>query len=169
LLSLQVRDGRLVLVAVNQSAARWAAVVVLRRMSVGGLVVDETHLGVTAEGRKVAVTEVPPELAPAGPKEFLVADAGRLRALYFTAPDRDIPYPRPEFDVELVPGGVAVTARTLVRDLLLQADRLHPDARADRGLVTLLPGERVEIGVRGWKTPDVAAARAALYCVEPAR
>jgi beta-mannosidase len=55
-----------------------------------------------------------------------------------------------------------------VRDLLLQADRLGADARADRGLVTLLPGERVTIGVSGWKTPDAAAARAALYCVEPA-
>ena len=47
-----------------------------------------------------------------------------------------------------------VTARTLVRDLLLQADRLAPAATADRGLVTLLPGEEVTIGVRGWETPD---------------
>ena len=65
---------------------------------------------------------------------------------------------------------VTVTARTLVRDLLLQADRLAPAARADTGLVTLLPGERVTIGVRGWEgVPDVAAVREALYCVEPGR
>ncbi|GGW38809.1 hypothetical protein GCM10010340_15750 [Streptomyces griseoloalbus] len=62
-----------------------------------------------------------------------------------------------------------MTARTLVRDLLLQADRLDPDARADRGLVTLLPGEEVTIGVRGWKTADPDTARSALYCVEPTR
>ncbi|WP_158761834.1 hypothetical protein, partial [Streptomyces sp. NRRL S-146] len=67
------------------------------------------------------------------------------------------------------PGGITVTARTLVRDLLLQADRLDPGARADRGLVTLLPGEEVTIGVRGWKTPDAETARSALYCVEPTR
>lgn len=66
-------------------------------------------------------------------------------------------------------GSVTVTAHTLVRDLLLQADRLGPGVRADRGLVTLLPGERVTIGVEGWETPDAAAARAALYCQEPAR
>lgn len=69
----------------------------------------------------------------------------------------------------MAPGSVTVTAHTLVRDLLLQADRLGPGVRADRGLVTLLPGERVTIGVEGWETPDAAAARAALYCQEPAR
>ncbi|MFE2213491.1 glycoside hydrolase family 2 protein [Streptomyces canus] len=94
---------------------------------------------------------------------------GSLRALYFPSPDREIPYPRPEFDVAVAPGGVTVTAHTLVRDLLLQADRLDPAARADRGLVTLLPGERVTIGVSGWKTPDPDAVRSALYCLEPSR
>ncbi len=84
-------------------------------------------------------------------------------------PDREIPYPEPRFDVALAPGGITVTARTLVRDLLLQADRLDPGARADRGPVTLLPGEEVTIGVRGWKTPDAESARSALYCVEPTR
>ncbi|MCX5252726.1 glycoside hydrolase family 2 protein [Streptomyces canus] len=94
---------------------------------------------------------------------------GGVRALYFPSPDREIPYPRPEFDVAVAPGAVTVTARTLVRDLLLQADRLDPAARADRGLVTLLPGERVTIGVGGWETPDPDAARSALYCLEPSR
>ncbi|MGK3938761.1 hypothetical protein ABK046_10030, partial [Streptomyces caeruleatus] len=94
---------------------------------------------------------------------------GAVRALYFPCPDREIPYPQPEFDVSVVPGAVIVTARTLVRDLLLQADRLDPGARADRGLVTLLPGERVTIGVSGWETPDADAARSALYCLEPSR
>ncbi|MEU0422487.1 glycoside hydrolase family 2 protein [Streptomyces canus] len=92
-----------------------------------------------------------------------------VRALYFPSPDREIPYPRPEFDVAVAPGAVTVTAHTLVRDLLLQADRLDPAARADRGLVTLLPGERVTIGVSGWKTPDPDAVRSALYCLEPSR
>jgi beta-mannosidase len=92
-----------------------------------------------------------------------------VRAVYFPLADREIPYPRPEFDVAVAPGAVTVTAHTLVRDLLLQADRLDPAARADRGLVTLLPGERVTIGVSGWKTPDPDAARSALYCLEPSR
>lgn len=119
--------------------------------------------------RAVTAVPVPDGLEPAGPKEFLVADAAGPRAVRFPVPDREIPYPRPEFEVALVPGGVEVTARTLVRDLLLQADRPDPAARADRGLVTPLPGERVTIGVTGWENPDAAAVRSALYCMEPSR
>ncbi len=169
LLTLQVRETRLELAVVNQAAQEWAGAVRLRRMSVEGVVAGEASVGFGAEGRAVARVAVPKELEPVGPKEFLVADADGLRAVHFPAPDREVPYPRPEFEVALVPGGIAVKARTLVRDLLLQADRLHPDARADGGLVTLLPGEEVTIGVRGWETPDAETARSALYCMEPSR
>ncbi len=171
------RDGgrRLVVAAVNQAAEQWRTVLRLRRMAVDGRVLAEAEPECAAGARTVALVEVPAELVPAGPEEFLVADAQDpagsepLRALHFPAADRDIPYPRPEFEVALAPEGVTVTARTLVRDLLLQADRLDPEASADRGPVTLLPGERVTIGVRGRWTPDLKTARAALYCVEPAR
>ncbi|MFH9003234.1 glycoside hydrolase family 2 protein [Streptomyces afghaniensis] len=171
LLTLQPRDGGLVLAAVNQAAADWTPALTLRRMSVGGEVLGQVGVEVTAGGRTVARVDVPRELVPSGPEEFLVADADAdgMRAVHFPVPDRDVPYPRPEFDVALAPDGITVTARTLVRDLLLQADRLDPRARADRGLVTLLPGEEVTIGVRGWKTPDAESARSALYCVEPTR
>ncbi|MFC9925925.1 glycoside hydrolase family 2 protein [Streptomyces sp. NPDC127190] len=174
LLSLRAADGSVQLAAVNQSADGWTGSVRLRRMTVDGAVLGEAGVELAAAARSVAWTAVPPELLPAGAKEFLVADtegpgdAEGLRALYFPVPDRDIPYPRPEFEVEVAPGAVTVTARTLVRDLLLQADRLDPAARADRGLITLLPGERVTIGVSGWQTPDPSAARSALYCMEPA-
>ncbi|GGX51172.1 glycoside hydrolase family 2 protein [Streptomyces fructofermentans] len=172
LLTLRPGPGGPVLAAVNQAARPWRSAPVLRRMSVDGAVVAEAVVEFDAGARAVARLPVPGELRPAGPGEFLVADADGLRALHFPAPDRDIPYPRPRFDVSVAPGRVTVTAHTLVRDLLLQADRLAPSARADRGLVTLLPGERVTIGVRGWETPDTAdavTARSALYCVEPAR
>ncbi|QDI68352.1 beta-mannosidase [Streptomyces calvus] len=181
LLTVRADGDGPVVAAVNQAAEDWHGSLRLRRMSVDGTVIGEAALVLAAGARTVAEVKVPPELIPVGPAEFLVADAwepsrpdeagtgGALRALHFPAPDRDIPYPRPEFEVALVPDGITVTARTLVRDLLLQADRLDPEARADRGLVTLLPGEEVTIGVRGWKTPDPETARRALYCVEPTR
>jgi beta-mannosidase len=196
LLTVQQREQGRVLAVVNQAGEPWAGALRLRRMSVDGEVIGETEVAFHADRRAVAEVAVPPELEPVGAKEFLVADAGgsasdtgldsevaagagldsgggqvpeAFRALYFPSPDRDIPYPRPEFDVSVAPGAVTVTARTLVRDLLLQADRLDPAARADRGLVTLLPGERVTIGVSGWETPDADAARSALYCLEPGR
>jgi beta-mannosidase len=168
LLTLQPRGGELVLAAVNQSSQAWRGALTLRRMSVEGLTVGEATVGLSAAARTVAEVRVPRDLEPVGPKEFLVADADGLRALHFPAPDREIPYPVPEFEVKLTPGAVTVTAHTLVQDLLLQADRLDPAVEADTGLVTLLPGEQVTIGVRGWETPDVETARSALYCVEPA-
>ncbi|WP_062648627.1 glycoside hydrolase family 2 protein [Streptomyces maremycinicus] len=181
LLTFQVRHGEMVLAAVNQSAEPWKGTVSLRRMSVAGEVIGAARVELAVGARVVDVLRVPAELEPAGHEEFLVADAGvspgsggtasegGLRAAHFPVPDRDFAYPPPRFEVSVAPGSVTVTARTLVRDLLLQADRLAPGARADRGLVTLLPGERVTIGVEGWETPDAAAARAALYCQEPAR
>lgn len=169
LLTVQVREQGLVLAVVNQAGEAWTGAVRLRRMSVEGEVAGEASVQFDVGPRAVAEVRVPRELVPQEPKEFLVADADAdgLRALHFPVPDHEVPYPRPEFDVVVAPGAVTVTAHTLVRDLLLQADRLQPEARADRGLVTLLPGERVTIGVRGWETPDPAAARSALYCLEP--
>ncbi|MDT0401751.1 MULTISPECIES: glycoside hydrolase family 2 protein [Streptomyces] len=170
LLTVRAEGDGLVVAAVNQSAEEWRGTLRLRRMSVDGAVLGEAGAVLAASGRTVGLAEVPAGLVPAGPQEFLVADADDgVRALHFPAPDREIPYPRPEFEVALVPDGITVTARTLVRDLLLQADRLDPEAVSDRGLVTLLPGEEVTIGVRGWKTPDADTARGALYCVEPTR
>jgi beta-mannosidase len=36
----------------------------------------------------------------------------------------------------------------LVRDLVLEVDRVHPEARALAGLLTLLPGESATMAVR---------------------
>jgi beta-mannosidase len=121
--------------------------------------------------RSVALVELPEALVtPADPRrEFVVADADGLRALHFAVPDHAFDYPVAEMTTEVTPeaGGakVTVTAHTLVRDLLLQADRLHPDARTDRGLVTLLPGESVEFAVSGWSGDRLDTAQVPLRCV----
>ncbi|WP_328318867.1 glycoside hydrolase family 2 protein [Streptomyces sp. NBC_00388] len=178
LLTVQAGDGGLTLAAVNQSARPWRTDVRVRRMTAAGKTLAEAVLELSAPARAVGRTAVPAALVPApeSAEEFLVADADGSRALHFPVRDRAFAFPVPEFDVELVrdgKGGVAVlvTARTLLRDLLLQADRLAPSAAADQGLLTLLPGERATIGVRGWDVPDdgaVRAVRAALFAVEPA-
>ncbi|MFD7990272.1 glycoside hydrolase family 2 protein [Streptomyces mexicanus] len=109
-----------------------------------------------------------------------------LRSLYFPVPDKHFAYPAPHYDVtvrDLAGDGsgtgadrgsveVVVTAHTLVRDLLLQPDRLGPDAVCDTGLRTLLPGESVRVRVDGLTAAeraglDADAVRAALFCVEP--
>ncbi|MGA4957668.1 glycoside hydrolase family 2 protein [Streptomyces lavendulocolor] len=135
--------------------------------------------------------------APGSSKEFLVADADGLRAVHFPVPDKEFAYPPARYDVRVedvpLPDGsdepdgsdgpgrnsdgpdgrggavdVVVTAHTLVRDLLLQADRLAPGAAADTGLLTLLPGEEARIRVTGCGGVEAAAVRAALFSVDPA-
>jgi beta-mannosidase len=54
---------------------------------------------------------------------------------------------------------VRVSARTLLRDLCLFADRLAPDAVVDDMLVTLLPGESHTFTVTGWAGDPEALMR----------
>ncbi|MEU2179493.1 glycoside hydrolase family 2 protein [Streptomyces thermolilacinus] len=169
-----------VLAVDNQSGGPWHAEVTLRRVGVDGTVLARAVLDVEAAPRSVARPALPAELVPASGSadEFLVADADGLRALHFPVRDRDFAYPRARYDVRLeaVTGqdaavDVVVTARTLVRDLLLQPDRIDPAARADRGLLTLLPGEEARIRVSGCgdlSADGVERVRAALFSVAPA-
>ncbi|OII69582.1 glycoside hydrolase family 2 protein [Streptomyces sp. CC77] len=169
-LSLVPADGGPVLVLDNQSGTPWRTTVVLRRLDADGTVLRESVLDLEADARTVVRLVVPDALLPedGSSKEFLVADADGLRAVHFPVPDKEFAYPPADYDVRTEPGAdgaveVVVTARSLVRDLLLQADRLAPGAAADRGLTTLLPGEEVRITVTGWPGADAAAVRGALF------
>ncbi|MFD3654626.1 glycoside hydrolase family 2 protein [Streptomyces sp. NPDC058620] len=177
LLTLQPEAGGLVIAVVNQSATQWRTAVTLRRWEADGTVVRESVLDVVAEPRSVVRLPVPVDLLPAerSSKEFLVADADGLRAVHFPVPDKEFAYPEARYDVRLEPVtgrsdrvDVVVTAHTLVRDLLLQADRLGPETTADCGLRTLLPGEETRIGISGHRPADAEAVRAALFSVDTA-
>ncbi|MFF0204267.1 glycoside hydrolase family 2 protein [Streptomyces sp. NPDC005017] len=178
LLTVQPGDDGPTLAVINQAAEPWRATVTLRRFRADGTVLAERVLDLTVAPRTVDRRPVPPELVPdaASAKEFLVADEGELRAPYFPVTDKDFAYPAPEYDVTVsssVGAGegsldVVVTAHTLVRDLLLQPDRLGTSAVCDTGLRTLLPGERIRLAVRGAEETGANAVRAALFCVEPA-
>lgn len=171
LLSLVPAEGGPVLALDNQSGTTWRTTVTLRRLTADGTVLKEAALDLEAAARTVVRLVVPASLLPdaAGGKELLVADADGLRAVHLPVYDKEFAHPAPAYDVrvETADGGavVTVTARTLLRDLLLQADRLATTATADRGLVTLLPGEEVRIAVRGWTGGDPEAVRAALFTV----
>jgi beta-mannosidase len=62
---------------------------------------------------------------------------------------------------------VTVTARTILRDLVLQADRLDPSAEVDRALVTLLPGESTTFRVTadGPLPPEALVRPPVLRCI----
>ncbi|WNI32688.1 glycosyl hydrolase 2 galactose-binding domain-containing protein [Streptomyces sp. ITFR-6] len=171
LLTLQRRDGRLVLAAVNQSGTAWTCRPTVRRMDADGAVRAEHHESVTLGPRAVALIPLPDDITEMvdSSREFIVADADQLRALHFATPDRLFAYPAAKVTTQVATAAnltrVTVTAHTLVRDLLLQADRLSPDAHADRGLMTLLPGESVEVTVHGWSGGTAEDLSAVLRCV----
>ncbi|MFJ5778978.1 glycoside hydrolase family 2 protein [Streptomyces sp. NPDC093094] len=178
LLTLQPGPGGPALAVINQAAEPWRATVTLRRVQADGTVLAEQIIDRTVEPRSVHRLTVSPELVPdaASAKEFLIADEGSLRAPYFPVTDEEFAYPAPEYDVTVASSAdagegsldVVVTAHTLVRDLLLQPDRLGPHAVCDTGLRTLLPGEQVRLTVRGATETGANAVRAALFCVVPA-
>ncbi|MDT5023729.1 MAG: beta-mannosidase, partial [Micromonosporaceae bacterium] len=62
---------------------------------------------------------------------------------------------------------VTVTARTILRDVILFPDRLDPKATVDDALVTLLPGESAVFRVRSQipLDPDALTSRPVLRCV----
>jgi beta-mannosidase len=75
-----------------------------------------------------------------------------VRAFWFFAPDKDLALDPDALEVRARTaddGGVDLdlTARALVRDVCVIADMVHPDAAADRQLVTLLPGETTTVHV----------------------
>jgi beta-mannosidase len=154
LLTVQPRDEALHAVLVNDTSTPWDSPVVVRRIDADGTVLATWEAAGSVAPASVSNLAIPVDVAtPTQPeRELLVVMAGEQRATWFFVEDKDFTYPQPELDVE-VDGGtnpvVRVTARTLVRDLALFADRLDPAAEVDDMLVTLLPGESREFRVSG--------------------
>ncbi len=154
-------DG-LVLVVVNDSNREWTGTAHLARRALDGTVLAAADAPFTVPARGAVRVPLPAEVARPGDatRELITADTGARRAYWFFAEDREIAYPAPEYDTRVVPRGadlcVTVTARSLLRDLSLFADRLDPGAEADDMLVTLLPGESHTFTVRGGAHLDPA-------------
>jgi beta-mannosidase len=138
-----------------------------------GTELTRATLPCSVSARSVAVVSIPADVAaPGNPaEELLVVEGDGCRALWFFAEDKDLAYPVAAFDTDVAVDGstveVTVTARSLLRDLVLQADRLDPSAEVDRALVTLLPGESATFRVTaaGPLSPDDLVRPPVLRCV----
>lgn len=146
-------DG-LAVVLVNDSAEPWVTDLTVHRRDVDGRSLADLRRAVRIEPRSTRTFPLPPDLArPADPRrELLVAGTSDgHRTHWFPAEPRDRELPAARLDVRTVPTAtgarVEVRAHTLVQDLALLADRVHPGARVDDMLVTLLPGEQVTFEV----------------------
>ncbi|MGV3574808.1 MAG: glycoside hydrolase family 2 protein [Devosia sp.] len=147
LLTIQPRGAGLSVVAVNERTLFWRGPVTIKRLRFDGTVLAEwTHWRLCADRLSAAELPIPADIAAVGDKvnELLVATMHDSTAFHYFAEDVDLNLPQPGFDlkVEKAADGydVTVTAKTLIKDLCLFVDRIHPDATVDDMLVTLLPG-----------------------------
>lgn len=147
LATIQPTEGGLQLVLVNDSSEPWVGTALVQRRAFDGEVLIEHRVEFDIVERGTIALPLDDALVStegAG-NELLVAEAGSERALWFFAEPRDSGLEPAAFDAEAVRtlGGVEVQirARVLIREIAVLADVVDPDARVDRMLVTLLPGE----------------------------
>lgn len=140
-------DGELSVVAVNDGPDPWIDELTVSRLSVDGREAARHRVDVRVPPRSTLRVTLPDEVRnPEQPtKEGLIAQAGETRSIRFYREDRDMEFGRARYVVETAdtPEGIAmtVTAISLVRDLVIGADRVDPLAEVDDQVVTLLPGE----------------------------
>ncbi|PGH46963.1 glycoside hydrolase family 2 protein [Streptomyces sp. Ru87] len=154
LLTVQPREGRSVLVAVNDEDTAWRGTVRTERRAFDGALLETAETELDVAPRSAATLDLAESLLkPAAPeRELLVATAGDIRTVHLFREDVELAYDPDPLSARAVPvpGGyrVDVTARSFARDVAVLADRLAPDAETDDMLVTLLAGETRSFTVR---------------------
>lgn len=154
LLTVQPRDGRLVLIAVNDTDTPWSGPVRVERRTFEGQALDAATMELAVPPRSTAELEPARSLFAAGndKREVLVATVGDIRAVHLFREDLHLEYDPDALsaEVERAEGGYRVTVRanSFARDIAVLADRVAPDAEVDDMLVTLLAGESHTFAVR---------------------
>ena len=147
LLTIQPETDQLYLYAINDSDAEWTAEVRLARLS-AFTESQPISRDIRLSAKPRSVQRIALELAVKRDDtkdNCLLAQCGSDRAFWFFDIDKNLNYPAPQYDSAVSRVGakykVTITARTLLRDLCLFADRLDPSAVVNEQLITLLPGE----------------------------
>jgi beta-mannosidase len=156
-------------VAVRSTRPGHDSVVRVRRISLAGDVLAEVTLPVRLSDAGVAVVALPESVGVVDDptNELVVADMDWRRAVWTPAPDKDMRWVPARYRTSVSTAGdddgveLVVEAESLVRDLLVQPDRVSPEGTVDRGFMTLLPGERVVFRVRGVTAADEGTLTAA--------
>jgi len=172
ILTVQPRDGRLVVAAVNDTDDAWTGTLLARRTTLDGEVLAQARLAIDVPPREVGLLALPDDVLAVqdARREVLLVSgvarpgesgAGEIVGLHTWAEDKEMAYRAAPFEASVtrVDGGytVQVTARSLVRDLTLLVDKLDPDAQVDAQVVTVPAGEQATFRVRSAMQLDEAA------------
>lgn len=158
LLTIQPRDGVPTLVAHNDSSERWTATAAVSRTALDGTELATQKIEIDVEPRGIVLVPLEDEVLNVTDATAQVVQAhspGVNSAFWYFVEDPELALEPTasvlDVTVERIGGGATVTlqARSLVKDLVLQADRLHPQASVDSGLVTLAAGMTVVFTVTG--------------------
>ncbi|GGF04738.1 glycoside hydrolase family 2 protein [Mycetocola zhadangensis] len=158
LLTIQPRDGVPTLIAHNDSAERWTTTVAVSRQKFDGTKLATQNIDIEVEPRDIVSVPFDDDVLSVtdATRQFVEArTATENPAFWYFAEDPELALEPIEaaLDITVDPseGGLAVTlvAKSLVKDLVLQADRLYPQASVDKGLVTLAAGSSVVLTLTG--------------------
>jgi beta-galactosidase/beta-glucuronidase len=153
--SLHVVDDHLSLFAVNDTDEPWEETATLQLMSFTGDTIRRWPCTLHVPPRtslRVGRLGKPSEITSDPTRQFISFRSAHATAEWFFRPDKELNYPVPEFrKVRVTPttNGVRLyfRAHTLIRDLIILADRLDPNDRIGCAHITLLPTERFSIEI----------------------
>jgi beta-mannosidase len=147
LLTIQPSGSTLELTAVNDTAEVWSEATTVQRVALDGTVLSEAVIEIAVPAFGTVTVELGSTVGQAdeATNELLVVTGREQRAFWWFAEARDSTLPAAAFDATAtrVTGGVEVriVAKSVIRDLAILADVVSPDAKTDRMLISLLPGE----------------------------
>jgi beta-mannosidase len=144
---------------VNDASDAFEGAVAIERIDFDGRRLATIERDLRIAPRSVArVAAITGEIAPREPmSELLVARTGDLRAHLFFGADKDLALPRAEIAIAIDRDRVRIEARSLVRDAIFHVDRLDPAAELGDQLLTLPPGQIVELTLTSRRPIDPQA------------
>jgi beta-mannosidase len=156
-LLLQPRQDSVALIVSNDSPEPWQDTVEVTRKHVNGRTLATEQVVIDVPARSATTVVLGQQVQTAGdpPKELLVARcvsaSGAQSAWWWFVEDMDLELSAPVLrtDARRMEGGyeITITAQTLIKDLVINVDRMDPGATVSDQLITLLPGERTNLWV----------------------
>ena len=152
------------LVVVNATEQAFRERILVERLDFGGRRLAEACYEVAVPARRGRYqVELPASLTEPGDPaaELVVARVGERSVTRFFLPDHACALPAPAYDLRVEGDGpnrtrLELSARSLLRDAMIDLDGLPEVGHESLGLFTLLPGERRRLLVPGRWPGDVA-------------